>query len=381
MFNLLSNASKFTNEGHVSLDVTATSSNGEEAISFCVRDTGIGITPEQKEKLFQPFVQADSSTSRNFGGTGLGLVISQRFCTMMGGSISLESVLGEGSAFTMEIPRKVVPRPLDVAETPWASRSSLPPPAEGERPVVLAIDDDESVLDLLERSLEKEGFRVAKARSGKEGLRLAEELRPAAITLDVLMPDMDGWAVLDELKADPTLSQIPVVIVTMTDDMGRGFTLGATDFLAKPVDRSRLLEVLAPLKPADRPWKVLVVEDDPASQDVLVRLLQKEGCKIDVAGNGLEALKRLASSTPDLILLDLMMPEMNGFELVSKLSQDPNHRAIPIVVVTAQDLTEEDKIRLRGHVSQVFQKGAISRDQLLQELRTLLDSRVSGGGG
>jgi CheY-like chemotaxis protein len=345
------------------------------------------MTPEQVGSLFQPFTQADASTTRHFGGTGLGLAITRRFCELMGGTVSVESVHGKGSTFTMIIPRHVEPRDAarslegDSLDVVHADRDGAVPSSKAKRGLsprgtVLTIDDDPAVLDLLERCLSKEGYRVVAANSGIEGLRLAAEIRPKAITLDVLMPEMDGWQVLRSLKSDGELSGIPVVIVTMTDDMARGFALGATDFLVKPVDRARLLGVVERIKPATERARVLVVEDDPMSSEMMTRLLMSANCDVAVAKNGVEAFKQIETSLPNLILLDLMMPEMDGFEVVARVRNDERWRSIPIVVITAKNLTNEDRARLNGGVARVFSKGSMARDELLHELRSLLAART-----
>jgi CheY-like chemotaxis protein len=346
-----------------------------------VSDTGIGITPQQQTRLFEAFVQADASTTRKYGGTGLGLAISQRFCQAMGGEISVQSEFGRGSTFTMLIPRRVVQRPLDVAPRPAGRVSSVPVASRpGRRGTVLVVDDDSAVLELIERFLRREGFDVLTATSGAQGLEMAARLKPDAITLDVVMPGMDGWGVLRKLQEDDRLARIPVIMVTMTDDMGKGFALGATDFLTKPVERARLLTILDRVRAQGRVGSVLVVEDDPSSVEVLTRLLERENCEVRTAGNGLHALRSVAERAPDLILLDLMMPEMNGFELVTALRRNPDWRPIPIVVVTAKELTREDREHLDGHVERIFRKGAIERDELLREIRDLLDALPAAGG-
>jgi signal transduction histidine kinase/CheY-like chemotaxis protein len=378
LFNLLSNASKFAQGGKVTLEVDSATSESRDSVRFRVIDTGIGMTPEQLTSLFKPFTQADASTTRHFGGTGLGLAITRRFCELMGGTVSVESEHGKGSTFTMIIPRHVEPRSLDVERTDQESPiPSKARPSLRSRGTVLTIDDDSAVLDLLDRCLTKEGYRVVAANSGLEGLRLAAEIRPSAITLDVVMPEMDGWQVLRSLKNDAELSNIPVVIVTMTDDMAQGFALGATDFLVKPVDRARLLSVIERIKPSKEGTRVLVVEDDPASSEMMVRLLKNANCEVAQARNGVEALKQLQASLPDLMLLDLMMPEMDGFEVVAKVRNDERWRSIPIVVITAKNLTDEDRARLNGGVARVFRKGSIARDELLRELGQLLAARTS----
>jgi len=382
LFNLLSNASKFAQSGTISLTVESSSSGGQDAVSFKVTDTGIGMTPEQLKLLFRPFTQADASTTRHFGGTGLGLAITRRFCQLMGGTISVESVHGKGSTFTMVVPRNVVPRSLDVVYS--ESEGLSPPPSSSSsstassnrsmaRGTILAIDDDPAVLDLLERYLTKEGYKVVTAKSGADGLRLAAEIRPTAITLDVVMPEMDGWTVLRTLKDHPELSHTPVIMVSMTDDMAQGFALGAADFLIKPVDRTRLLSIVDKCRSPGSRVRVLVVEDDPASSEMLTRLLGNANCEVAVAGNGVEALREIAAQAPDLILLDLMMPEMDGFQVVAALRSDDRWRSIPVVVITAKDLTESDRNRLNGDVARIFKKGTIARDELLRELGSLLD--------
>jgi CheY-like chemotaxis protein len=205
---------------------------------------------------------------------------------------------------------------------------------------------------------------------------LAAEIRPSAITLDVVMPGMDGWQVLRSIKTNPELSNTPVVIVTMTDDMAQGFALGAADFLVKPVDRARLLGIIERIRPSRERARVLVVEDDPASSEMMKRLLTNAKCDVAAAKNGVEALKQLEASQPDLMLLDLMMPEMDGFEVVAKVRNDARWRSIPIVVITAKDLTDEDRARLNGGVARVFRKGSIAREELLRELRQLLAAKT-----
>jgi signal transduction histidine kinase/CheY-like chemotaxis protein len=240
LFNLLSNACKFAQRGTIALDMAREAVDGVDWVTFRVSDTGIGMTPEQLAKLFQPFTQADVSTARLYGGTGLGLTITKRFCQLMGGNIAVESAVGQGSIFTIKLPTEV--RDLKAHRAPPSVPKAGPLSAGG--PTVLVIDDDPMVHDLMHRSLGKEGFRMAAAASGEEGVRLAKALRPAVITLDVLMPSMDGWAVLTTLKADPDLVDIPVLMLTIVDDKNLGYALGASAYLTKPIDRDRLLAIL-----------------------------------------------------------------------------------------------------------------------------------------
>jgi signal transduction histidine kinase/DNA-binding response OmpR family regulator len=372
LFNLLSNAAKFTERGRIILEVETGSVADEASVFFKVSDSGIGISPEQQARLFQAFTQADASTSRKYGGTGLGLVISQRFCEMMGGDIGVDSEIGRGSSFTVRLPRTV-------GERKSASNATLVPAPRGSSGVaaphtkVLVIDDDLDARDLLVRGLAKDGFEIHVASSGEEGIRMAAELSPDVISLDVLMPGMDGWTVLRSLKSNPDTANIPVIMVSMLDNKDMGYALGASDYLLKPFDRERLVAVLRKYRCASPPCPVLVVEDDPAARDVLRRTLQNDGWIVWEAANGRLALESVGKNTPDLILLDLMMPEMDGFDFVAELRKMDAGRNIPVVVVTAKDLTLEDRQRLEGQVRRIFQKGGFSREELMREIKFLLE--------
>ncbi|CAN5855022.1 hypothetical protein BH20PSE1_BH20PSE1_19260 [soil metagenome] len=367
LFNLLSNACKFTSGGVITLAVGQERRDGAEWLRFGVSDTGIGISPEQLKKLFQAFSQADASTAQKYGGTGLGLVISRRFCQMMGGDITVESAPGQGSTFTIRLPVDgVVPKPAPMSPAAGTVVAASTPP-KGV-PTVLVIDDDPSARELMQRFLDRQGLHMAGAASGEEGLRLAKELRPAVILLDVLMPGMDGWAVLTVLKADPELAPIPVIMATILDEHNMGFALGATDFLTKPIDRARLAQLLEKYRCARPPCPVLVVEDHADLRALMRRMLEQEGWVVAEAENGRVALDRIAENRPELIVLDLMMPEMDGFSFLEALRRHEAWRAIPIVVVTAKDLTAEDHQRLNGYVQYIVHKGAYGREELLAEL-------------
>jgi PAS domain S-box-containing protein len=375
LFNLLSNASKFTQNGTITLDTSAVLRDGARWIAFKVADTGIGMTPAQLDKLFQPFVQADTSTSRKYGGTGLGMTITQYFTRMMGGQIDVTSEPGVGTTFTVLLPAEVKAEPAaPVAKLEPAEPQFLP----GLR-TVLVIEDDPGARDLLTRFLTKEGYCVETAAGGEAGLRLARELHPDIITLDVMMPGMDGWAVLGELKADPELADIPVVMLTIVDDKNLGYALGAADYLTKPIQRDRLLAVLEKYCPPPEPATVMVVEDDADTRQVIQRLLEKTGIQVVLAENGRAALERLAEGQPSLILLDLMMPEMDGFQFVDYVRQHEAWRAIPIVVVTAKDLTAADRLRLNGYVADIIQKDARGQEELLAEVSKMVKARLKKG--
>jgi signal transduction histidine kinase/DNA-binding response OmpR family regulator len=367
LFNLLSNACKFTSNGVITLAVARERLNGVEWIRFEVSDTGIGISPDQMKKLFQAFSQADASTSRKYGGTGLGLLLSRRFCQMMGGDITVDSVPGQGSTFTVRLP--VDGMVLEAPDSPREEETSIAATTSAQGlPTVLVIDDDPMARELLQRFLDQEGLHMVGAASGEEGLRLAKELRPAVITLDVLMPGMDGWAVLGALKADPALASIPVIMATFVDDKNRGFALGATDFLTKPINRADLARVLKKFHDANPSCPVLIVEDQAGLRELMRRMLEQEGWVVAEAENGRVALDRVAENRPALIVLDLMMPEMDGFSFLEALRQRAPWRSIPIVVVTAKDLTEEDRQRLNGYVQYVVDKGSHDQEELLQEV-------------
>ncbi|HKC07033.1 MAG TPA: GAF domain-containing protein, partial [Methylomirabilota bacterium] len=369
LFNLLSNACKFTERGAISLTVAREVVEGRDSMVFAVSDTGIGMTPEQIARLFEAFSQADAATTRRYGGTGLGLALSRRLCRMMGGDVTVESLAGRGSTFTIRLPAEVA----ESVEEPAPSAEATDRASAGVG-TVLVIDDEAAVRDLMQRFLTKEGFRVVTAHGGEEGLRRARELRPDAITLDVMMPGMDGWAVLSALKADPDVADIPVIMLTIVDDRNLGYALGASDYLTKPIDRERLVAVL---KQHRRDLPVLVVDDDVEVRQLFRRMLEPEGYTVAEAGNGREALDRLHDVLPSVILLDLMMPEMDGFEFVAEFRRHEAWRAIPIIVVTAKDLSHEDRERLNGHVEKILQKGTHGRERLLAEVRELVAASVT----
>jgi GAF domain-containing protein/CheY-like chemotaxis protein len=368
LFNLLSNACKFTERGVVAVSADREATGDGDRIVFTVTDTGIGMTQDQIDRLFEEFMQADVSTTRRYGGTGLGLALSRRLCRLMGGDITVASEAGRGSAFTIRLPVEVT-EPAR-AEAPPAPAEAAVAPAG----TVLVVDDEPAVRDLMSRFLGKEGFRVVAAAGGEEGLRLARELQPDVITLDVLMPGIDGWSVLAALKADAALADIPVIMLTMLDDRNLGYALGAADYLTKPIDRERLVAVLGRYRP-DLP--VLVVDDDADFRSLARRMLERDGYTVVEADNGRVALTRLRDATPGVVLLDLMMPEMDGFDFVAAVRADPAWRSLPIVVITAKDLTPEDHERLNGYVARVLQKGALSLEALLAEVRDLVAASAS----
>jgi CheY-like chemotaxis protein/anti-sigma regulatory factor (Ser/Thr protein kinase) len=374
LFNLLSNAAKFTHQGEIGLVVKGEQVDGIDWVRFSVSDSGIGIPPEKIDHVFEEFSQADVSTTRDYGGTGLGLPISRRFCQMMGGDITVESTVGEGSTFTIRLPVEVREIAEDSEADADAKDLEVVTPQPGAERVVLVIDDDPNALDLLGRTLQGAGVRVVTASDGEEALKLARTIHPAAITLDVLMPHMDGWEVLRELKGDAATRHIPVIMVTMTDDRKLGYALGATEFLTKPVRREQLVELLDRYAVDEGERRALVVDDIAESRKMLRRALEDEGWSVCEAEHGQMALEKMADTPPSLILLDLMMPVMDGFEFVMEMRKVEAWRGIPIVVVTAKDITDDDRRRLNGDVVGLIQKGGLDRESLLAQLREQIDS-------
>ena len=373
LFNLLSNAAKFTDQGQITLTARRIVRDGDDWLEFKVLDTGIGMTPEQLGRLFEAFAQADVSTSRDYGGTGLGLAITRHFCHMLGGDVTVESTPGQGSAFTITLPA-TCPNGRG-AKVESGSRSGRTD-ATG---TVLIIDDEKGAHDLLARELSNEGYELLHAMGGREGLKVAKEARPDLITLDIIMPDLDGWSVLKALKDDPDLRETPVVLVTIMGDRDLGFALGAADFITKPFEREILLHAVNRHRRGDGTAQVLVVDDDPKSRDVLRRTLTKEGWTVAEATNGGEALDQLERSRPALVLLDLMMPEMDGFEVLEQMRRDEAWCDIPVIVVTAKDLTRAEIDILNGRVVKVLQKGAYQRRDLLADIHAMIGRRVAVG--
>jgi signal transduction histidine kinase/CheY-like chemotaxis protein len=358
LLNLLGNASKFTQRGRVALELRA----GDEELSFIVNDTGIGMTEEQLGRLFQAFSQADASTTRRYGGTGLGLAITKHFCEMLGGRIAVESVPGGGSTFTITLPAQAAPEavagPGLVAATPLVTVGD-------HRALVMVVDDDSPSRELLTAIVRREGYRVIEASDGEVALSLAREHRPDIITLDVLMPRLDGWAVLAALKSDVGLREIPVIIVTVLADRGIALSLGATEFVTKPVDRARLAAVIR--ENVQGGGTVLVVDDDPESRDLVHRHLDKLGWTIAEAADGSDALEWLARNTPPaMILLDLMMPGMDGFAFLEEIGNRPEWHGIPIVILTSKQLGAAERELLAGRTRDIIEKGA---DDLASVLR------------
>ena len=359
LFNLLSNATKFTKEGTVELSVT----RDEDSLSFAVRDEGIGMTPEQQSRLFQAFVQADSSTTRNYGGTGLGLAIVKQFTEMLGGSIAVASEPGKGSTFTLTMP---------VAYPGGDKGAAAEPETTASAPCILIVDDDPQSLRHIGDLVEAEGYGILTAGNAEGGLALARRHRTAAIVLDVIMPERDGWSVLRELKEDPDLCSIPVILATVVSDRDMGLAFGATDHLIKPVDPKLLAARLNELA-GQGGKEVLVVDDDPGTRALFRRVLVREGWTVREAADGEKALVQLDAKRPTLVVLDLMMPNLDGFDTLRKMRSTESLADLPVIIATSKDLTRGEIDWLNANAREVIRKGAAGRAELVAAIR-----RVAG---
>jgi signal transduction histidine kinase/DNA-binding response OmpR family regulator len=382
LFNLLSNASKFTHNGEVKLTIEqqitkAKTGESQKFLHFIVQDTGIGMKPEHCKKLFQAFSQADSSTTRKYGGTGLGLAITQNFINMMGGEVMAESEYGVGSIFTLKLPQiahQVASKTEEFDESTATVSSILINPLHTK--TVLVIDDNHHDRKFLHRYLTGEGYNVVMAVNGKQGLQMAKEIVPDMITLDVMMPEMDGWETLVALKNDPFLVNIPVVMNSIIEDRHLAQTLGAVDYLAKPVDKERLLKVVDKHIARSARGPILVIEDDPDTLEITCNLLVQAGWSVQAAENSIEAIEIIKKSPPMLILLDLMMPEMDGFEVIKKLRYHPQWQLIPIIVITSVELSTSEYAQLSKQVQNIFQKGKYELQDLLNEVNEVISSSL-----
>ena len=371
LLNLVSNAIKFTPEkGWVRV-----SSHIEPPwLELDVSDTGIGIAPDDTERIFEAFQQLDSSAGRQQAGTGLGLTLTRRFAALHGGEVTVESLPGQGSVFTIRLPLEPVqPAP---AEPPAEDA----PEVDAAGPLVVVVEDNPANAELLVRQLRRGGYAVELARSGAEALSKAAELTPAAITLDILLPELDGWAVLTRLKEDPATRDIPVLIISVVDDRELGLALGALDYLVKPVAGRELLDrlahIVAPGGNGSGLKTVLVVDDEEANRTWLRHVLEPAGFKVVAVDGGSAAIEQSRQDPPDLMLLDLMMPEVTGFDVVEALRDDPRTRSIPVLILTAKNLTAEDKRLLNGHVAGILARGSTGAVDLLSWLRRVLGETV-----
>ena len=368
LFNLISNAIKFTERGRI----TVSARRRGEIVALAVADSGIGIPADALDLVFDEFSQVDDSSTRRHGGTGLGLSITRHLALLIGGEITVESEVGRGSTFELALPLRLPaarPGPRRPAGEDEAAARGRQEHGNGAR-LVLAIDDDPNAIYLLRENLSEAGYTVLGATSSQEGLRKARELHPMAITLDILMPEKDGWRVLHELKADSATRDIPVIMLSIVDQKDLGFRLGASDYLVKPFQRDEIVRALATVTRVE--GRLLVADDDPMVVDLVRQLLESEDYRIDAAADGEQALTMIRERRPDVVLLDLLMPRLDGFAVIEALQRDPASRGIPIVVLTAKSLTNEESALLHERTLAVIRKQGLDRDELLAGLRKAL---------
>jgi signal transduction histidine kinase/CheY-like chemotaxis protein len=372
VFNLLSNAVKFTPDGG-QVGITA-GLDGDE-VRLTVWDTGIGIALEDQDRVFEEFQQVSARDGQGREGTGLGLALVRRFVELHGGRLGVESTIAQGSRFTFTLPVRLT----SLADTRSEGVNLLQPDTPLDSPLVLVVEDEPQAAELLRLYLEGTGCRVEVAWDGEEGFAKACQFHPALITLDLILPKLDGWDLLGRLKADPTTRDIPVVIVSIEEERGKGFTLGAADYLVKPIRRDELVSALQRTRVTQQPQiatTILVIDDDPMALELVDAILSREGFQIIKAHGGEGGVTAAHRETPALIILDLLMPEMDGFAVVERLRADPATAAIPIVILTNKHLTPDEKVRLNGEIACLARKGEFSRGAFLELVRGILQPQT-----
>ncbi|MDP9238717.1 MAG: response regulator [Chloroflexota bacterium] len=394
VFNLLSNALKFTPEGG-RIDTSARLVDGE--LEVAVRDTGTGIALSDQARIFEEFQQASQPGEQKHEGTGLGLALARAHVELHGGRIWVESELGVGSTFTFRLPvrrpaateapaQSGVPEEAKLRNNPQSSFEShditqraSPPTAAGA--TILLVEDDQAAIDLLTIYLSGAGFNVSVARDGEEGLAMARSLHPAGITLDISLPRLDGWDFLTQIKGDSSTADIPVIIVSMLDERGKGFALGAADYLVKPVNRDELLATLRRFTAAGRganaPCKVLAIDDEPLALELLEAILVPQGFTVLRASGGEEGMMKAEAEQPALIILDLLMPEMDGFTVAERLRGNPATAGIPIIVLTSKSISQTDRARLNSQISHLARKAEFNRGEFVELVRRLCQPEVA----
>jgi CheY-like chemotaxis protein len=373
LLNLVGNSAKFTEGGFIRVEVEI----GPTEVVVTVSDSGAGIPADKLENIFEEFTQVDGSSTRAAGGTGLGLSITRHFVEMHGGRIWVESTVDEGSTFYVALPIEGPPDPSEEEEQEAIQveeeEGSAELGQESDQRVVLCVDDDEGVITLFRRYLSKQGYRVVSLVDSTAVLEQARELQPFAITLDVMMPQKDGWQVIQELKADPETREIPVVICSIVSEKEYGLSLGASDYLVKPILEDDLVAALERLRREKDPCQVLVVDDQSEDRDLLRRMIEsREGYEVVEAAGGQEAIDLVSRTRPDIIVLDLMMPEVDGFAVLESVKADRGTRSIPIIVVTAKDLTQKERELLNTRVEALLQKGIFNQQELLADVAAVL---------
>jgi CheY-like chemotaxis protein len=411
--NLLSNAFKFTAQGHVAMTIRQVTEGWpadhpilrhvQSAIAFAVTDTGIGIAPEKQRIIFEAFHQADAGTSRKYGGTGLGLAISRELATLLGGEIRLVSAAGQGSTFTLYLPftymgqaRVAAPRPepspvsndlaLAARAVPPVMTTLVETAIEDDRTniqegdtTLLIVEDDPHYANILLGLAREKGFKGIVASRGKTALSLAKEFQPAAITLDVFLPDMLGWTVLNNLKLDPATRHIPVQILSVEEERQHGLSHGAFSYLVKPATTNDLESALDRIKTYATPRvrRLLVAEDDPIERQSIVELLAHDDIDIIAVASGTEAMNALLAASFECCVIDLRLPDMTGFELLDLIQSEPNLRTIPVVVFTGKDLSPAEEAKLRSVAKSVLLKDVQSHERLFDETALFLHRVVA----
>jgi len=378
LFNLLSNAVKFS-PGHAPIAISAFhsgNSHDEGTITVSVRDEGVGIDPKNHEVIFDEFRQIDGSERREFGGTGLGLALVKKFVQLQGGWVRVESSPGKGSTFSFTLPVRSRAAVVSGAQELAPAESRTEPRAER----VLVVEDDAQAYALISSALGSAGYLSIRARHGEEALNLAREMRPVAVTLDLVLPGLDGWDVLKTLKSDAATCDIPVVIISRVDERDLGVALGANDYFVKPVDRDRLLDRVRQLTGSSQSKaRLLLIDDDVSLHELLEEELTTLGYTIESAFTGETGFAAAKANTPDVIILDLMMPGMSGFEVAGLLKDDPSTAKIPILVLTSKEISADDRRDLQTKVAAYVQKGGSARDHLVAEIRRLQRTGKEGG--
>lgn len=380
LYNLLSNAIKFTPEnGKIVLEAGVM----EDMLQVSVSDTGIGMKSDDQQKVFKEFWQADSSFARKYEGTGLGLALTKRIVEMHGGKIWFESEYGKGSIFSFSLPVKAAVKTTEPKEIKAKPRQTIPAGVKDAK-TVLVVEDDRMAADLLTLYLTNAGYNVVVAVDGEEAIKKAKEYQPFLITLDVMLPKKDGWDVLSELKNSQDVAPIPVIIVSMVDNKDLGFSLGAVEYLMKPIDRTKLIDIVNSCIPAERntgkSMKVLVVDDDEKAVKYMSSVLEKAGFDVLKAYSGKAGINLAINNNPDLMILDLMMPEVSGFDVVETLRNHPTAKGIPIIICSAKDITPEDKKILNGHILAIVQKSSHTKEDLLSTIKKIEQLRVKKAG-
>jgi signal transduction histidine kinase/CheY-like chemotaxis protein len=381
LFNLLSNAVKFTpDRGKVGITAT----QADAMVQVAVWDTGVGISADDQQRIFEEFQQVGQGLAGKTEGTGLGLTLAKKFVELHGGTMWVESTPGHGSTFTFILPvvsaASHVPPPVVQEDTARDQERAVAPATAG--PLVLVVEDDTRGADLLRIYLSEAGYSVDVARDGAEGLEKIRRLAPAAVVLDILLPKLDGWAFLTQVKADPTTREVPVIIVSVIDQKGKGFALGAADYLIKPVQKEDLLRTLSAFNLAAKvqtaPVKILAIDDDPKAVELLAAVLEPEGFHVLRAYGGEAGIEAARAEQPDLIILDLLMPEVNGFEVLDRLAQSSVTRQLPVILFTLKQLTAEEQQRVQGRIASLAQKEAFNPREFVELVKEALQ-RTRGG--